>query len=170
MIKIIKITIIICTIALFYSCKDDELFFTRTSYIGNELKIDGYYYKQEEGKTFVKFLFRNGIILTCYTFSSIDLDVVEHRMLSENYYTSLKNDKSRWGVFEIKNHTIQWSAWSTSVGGGLPSFKCIGTITNDTTFHITKNINSGGQEFEKNDIYHFRQFYPKPDSTNIFIK
>jgi hypothetical protein len=147
---------------------DEELLLPRTNYEGT-LKISGYYYyyQQDPTGTIVKYLFRNGIILSGYFFSTIDLNEVEIEMIKE--YNLLQKDKSRWGVFVINGNTIQYSGWSTSVGGGLPTGKCIGTIENDTTFCITKSINSDGREFERNDVYHFRQFSPKPDSTNNFI-
>jgi len=64
--------------------------------------------------------------------------------------------------FLINGNFLQYSGWDTSVGGGLPAFKCIGVIENNTIFRITKTIISNGKEFEKNDIYYFRQFTPKP--------
>ena len=164
------IMIILCTSILLAGCfKDEDLMLPRTNYDGNELKINGYYYSYSDNNgIYVKYLFRNGIHLSAYYFSTTDLSEVEKEMVQE--YDLLQKDKSRWGVFVINGNTIQYSAWSTSVGGGLPTFKAIGTIENDTTFRITKSINnSDGREFERDDIYHFRQFSPKPDSTNIFI-
>ena len=163
---------ILCIFILFSSCdllfKDDELLLSRQPYIGNELRIDGYYYKYSDNDgTIVKFLYRNGIILSAYYISTTDLNEVEQEMITQ--YHLLQKEKSRWGVFLINGNTIQYSGWSTSVGGGLPAFKGIGVIDNDSTFRLTKTINSNGKEFEKNDTYHFRQFYPKPDSTNNIV-
>ena len=46
-----------------------------------------------------------------------------------------------------------------------------GKILNDTTFHITASYRPDGSERrEKDEIYHFKQFSPKPDSTNNFVK
>jgi len=168
MTKLSKIIAIFCMPTLLCCCKDDELSIKLSPYMGDELRIDGYYYKQWENKTAAIFFYRNGTILTTYAHECANLNDFEGEMI--NLYDKMRNDKSRWGVFEVQSKTIRWSGWSTSVGGGLPSFECIGAIENDTTFRITKSVNSDGKEFEKNDIYHFRQFYPKPDSTNTFIK
>ncbi len=151
-------------------CKDEELLLSKTPYTGNELRIDGYYYyiQDEPYGVSVKFLYRNGIELTSYFINSSDFYIADKELLTQ--YNYLKEDKSRWGVFEINNHTIQFSAWSTSVGGGLPTYITLGVIDNDTTFRITKSINSDGTQFETNKIYHFRQFSSKPDSTNNFIR
>jgi hypothetical protein len=85
-------------------------------------------------------------------------------------YDNLRKDKVGWGVFLIKGNNIECEVWSTSVGGGLPVGRGEGIILNDTTFCIVKSINiRDGKEFPHNDIYHFRKFSPKPDSTNNFI-
>ena len=164
-----KILIVFCVIVLFQSCKDEKLLIERTPYLGSELRIDGYYYKQVGDKIGIKFFYRNGIMIDFISYFSTT-NVMEVDEGIANMYESWKDDKLIWNVFSINGYSLQYSGWSTSVGGGRPSGKCIGTILNDTTFHITKSINSDGSEFEKNDVYHFRQFSPKPDSTNTFIK
>jgi hypothetical protein len=153
---------------LFYACKDEELLLSKIPYLGNELKIDGYYYKQSSAHFRIFFFYMDGIMTDYVDLSSTDLQQVDDKI--PFIYEEIKDDKLRWGVFVINGDIIQYSGWGTSVGGGLPAGKCIGTIENDTTFCITKSINSDGREFERNDVYHFRQFSPKPDSTNNFIK
>ena len=148
--------------------KDEELLLSKTPYLGDELRIDGYYYRQlPPDKYNILFLYRDGIMIYYICFLT-DLQQIEDRIPS--IYEEIKNSKLRWGVFVISDYRIQYSGWGTSVGGGLPTYKSIGIIENDTTFHITKDINSDGREFEVNEMYHFRQFSPKPDSTNNFIK
>jgi hypothetical protein len=48
-----------------------------------------------------------------------------------------------------------------------------GQILNDTTFVIAESyrMNEGKKTEvkERNETYHFKQFNPKPDSTNRFI-
>ena len=83
-------------------------------------------------------------------------------------YELLQKDKSRWGIFSVNRNTIKTEEWSTSVGGGLPTFKCVGITENDTTFRITKYIDNG-KEYPRDYTYHFRKFSSKPDSTNRFI-
>ena len=56
------------------------------------------------------------------------------------------------------------------LGFVMPTFKAEGIIENDTTLRLYKSIQSDGKEFSENDIFHFRKFSPKPDSTNNFIK
>jgi len=166
------ICIILYVSILFASCNklfpDEQLKFQRQNYEGNELKVNGYYYMySDNGGIIVKYLFSNGIILSGYFHSTTNLNEVEIKMVKE--YDLLQKDKSRWGVFVINDNSIQYSRW-VHLGLRFVSVKCLGIIDNDTTFRFIKNINPDGKEFSVNDIYHFRRFSPKPDSTNIFIK
>ena len=166
---IMKRLIIFYIILSFQSCSDEKLLIERTPYSGSELRIEGYYYIYDTDGTRIKFLYRNGIMIDFIGgFSTTNLIEIDQKIADE--YERWKNNKLIWQVFLIKGNSIQYSGWSTSVGGGRPSFKTIGVIENDTTFRLTKSINSDGEEFERNDLYHFRQFSPKPDSTNTFIK
>lgn len=175
-IKTRNIIYFICLLFFFISCdnfKDEELMLERQDYTGNELEIDGYYYEQWasddspiENYTNVLFLYRNGIIIRSASFKTIDLNEVEKEMVEQ--YEYLQTHKTRHGVFIINENTIQLSMWVWN--NKVRSFKSIGIIDNDTTFRIIKDIKSDGKEFECNDVYHFRQFSPKPDSTNNFIK
>ena len=159
---------IVAVILVFFlqNCKDEDLSLQRVPYTGAEVRMDGYFYHHWKGYnssaivvdfTNVFFLYENGIILSAGSFESINLDTVENMMLGR--YGSIVKSKSGWGVFIVTGNMIEYEQWSTSVGGGLPIFKNTYNIENDTTL-----INPSG------NVYHFRQFSPKPDSTNSFIK
>lgn len=167
---IFKSIIALCITILFLSCKDEDLLLPKTPYTENELRINGYYYNYpESNKTKICFFYKNGIMLNFISyFSTTNLSIIDDEI--SEMYEKWKNEKMIWQIFLIQENKIQWSGWSTSVGGGLPTFRCVGNILNDSTFCITKSINSDGAEFDKNEIYHFRQFAPKPDSTNNFIQ
>ena len=153
---------------------DEKLTLQRTDYNGNELRMDGYYYKYDTSydssvpnRTICYFFFRNGISVAMGSYETIDLKTVEREMLER--YKWLYKHKSVWGVFVINGNTFEEEGWSTSVGGGLPVARCIGIIENDTTIHITKHFEKN-KEYARNYRWHFKQFSPKPDSTNNFIK
>ena len=166
--RIIMSAIIGCFMLLFNACKDEDLLLQKTPYFGNELMIDGYYYRQLSPDKYKIFIFyRNGVMIYYVSFTE-DLQQFESEI--PFIYEKIKNDKLSWGVFEINEYKIQYSSWSTSVGGGLPAFKSIGIIENDSTFKITNTVDRDGNNFSKTDIYHFRHFSPKPDSTNNFIQ
>ena len=149
-----------------YGCKDEELTLQRVPYTGNEIRTDGYYYSYQVNNStppeefiLAFFLYRNGIILTAGAYNKTDLVNFEHKMMER--YKTLVKEKTGWGIFVVQNNKIEYEQWSTAdgPGGGLPVFKNSYDIVNDTTL-----INYSGR------IYHFKQFSPKPDSTNNFIK
>ena len=156
--------------------RDEKFTFQRTDYNGNEIRTDGYYYRFDASydsfvpnRTICHFLFRNGVSVAMGSYETIDLDAVEIEMLER--YKWLYQHKSVWGIFVINGNTFVKESWSTSVGGGLPVGRSVGIIENDTTIRITKNINvKERKEFPQDYRWHFRQFSPKPDSTNNFIK
>ena len=57
-------------------------------------------------------------------------------------------------------------------GIGAPMYMKIGKIINDTTFQLVREFASYHKKDSRviDETYHFKQFSPKPDSTNVFIK
>ena len=163
-----SVKLILLSIFIFgFGCnkfKDEELSIQRKDFLGNELRTDGYYYSYYENNSspseesiITFFLYRNGVILSSGGYKKTNSDVLEKEMLER--YELLQNKKTGWGVFIVKDNKIEYEQWSTSSGGGLPIFKSSYDIENDTTL-----ISPCG------NIYHFKQFSPKPDSINNFIK
>ncbi len=170
-INIIKISVLFFILVSFNGCKDEDISLTKSPYYGADLKIDGYYYVQdvEQNFTNVFFLYRDGIILHTYGYSSLDLNIVEQEIIER--YSIIKDTKDCWGVFIITGNAIEYEKWGPSVGGGLPTYKCIGEILNDTTFIITESVEDNKTSYKDPiDVYHYKHFLPKLDSTNIWIK
>ncbi|RYD75949.1 MAG: hypothetical protein EOP53_15610, partial [Sphingobacteriales bacterium] len=140
--------------------KDDELTLTRQDYKGNELRLDGIYYLEKEnfeGIIYQRYaLFRNGVIRDLGAPQEIDAP----RILSGK-------SKSNWGVFQISNGEIKFERWYP--GEELKAYMRSGVILNDSTFKITESYrNQNGEKTEvetMNEVYHFKSFSPKPDST-----
>ena len=65
-----------------------------------------------------------------------------------------------YGLFLIKDSIIKIEKWT--VGHNCYPYLREGKILNDTTFYLMHR--------EKKEVYHFKQFSTKPDSTNRFIK
>ena len=149
---------------------DEQLTMQRKDYDGNELRIDGYYYSyfEKTGVTVIYFLFRNGLIRHAGGYSRYIEDNREQEMVS--YYG--KSSKTDWGVFVINENKIQFERWLEAPSGVRAVInRRSGYIENDTTFRITESYNSGtGETTQINEVWHFKQFSPKPDSTNVFIK
>lgn len=179
----LNIIISIILIMIVSSCKkmfeDDELSMKRTDYTGNELRTDGYYYRRyqyidREGvqqDDFIPwFLYRNGISTYGYVYPYSELEQVEYDFKNGNYSKLMGDDKFRWRIFQVHGNTIEFEGWDSN-GFKWTTFKEYGEIIDDTTFMITKEIENGEvHEYAKGDVFHFKQFSPKPDSTNNFIK
>ena len=177
--KMKKIILIILVVGLIVSvscCRemftDEELTLRREVYTGNELKIDGYYYYivPESNRTVIWFFYRNGVVLHGGTYGSMDFDEIETIMVER--YSQLKKLKSSWGVFLIDGDKIQLERWAEAPNGvSLATFRYSGNIINDTTIHFTETYYSGRNETKQIDeVWHYKQFDNKPDSTNAFIK
>lgn len=169
-----------------FGCKTsiDELQMQRKPYLGNELRIDGYYYSNIltvkginyiGNHIFIAVFYRNGV---CYNIGSRDIredesisdflgNLEREVLLDANYIKRLCSKGNTIGVFQVNNSILEMETLETSV---FPTFKHYGEILNDTTF-ILKTINSkNGKVVRENMTYKFKQLSPKPDSTCVYIK
>lgn len=167
-----NIMVLILLLLSFLSCEkfkesDDVLTLQRQNYFGSDLLINGIYFTVKEnfeGSYYQRYaLYRNGIIRDLG--AAIEID-------SPDILTG--NSKVDWGVFQIHSNVIKFEKWYPSSGGPLKAYIRAGNILNDTTFVITESyrMHKGKKTEEKvrNETYHFRQFSPKPDSTNVYVK
>jgi hypothetical protein len=167
------ITIVIFTNA---SCEKElhELSMAKIPYTGNELRIDGYYYSNQVYNNYnaVAVFYRDGACI--HVFTSIEgadtLNYIENNiLLNESLISNFMNTPTNIGVFQINTESIEFETWEA--GRDIITFSNYGEILNDTTFLITKQINNdSGKSENENLTYRFKQFSPKPDSTNNFIK
>lgn len=176
-----KTLIILLSITAFVGCKDwfvDEDFtLEKRPYTGAEIKTNGYYYSYESKKGIYD---NNGISVLVFYKDGISINFgtrgdnveVENDVFKVNPLW-LKNNKSVWGIFNIDNDTIRIENLRGigRVRGYM--YTEIGVIKNDTTICIIREQSSTGEAgtvpYIMNQTYHFKQFSPKPDSTNVFI-
>ncbi len=157
--------------------KDDELTLPLQAYTGNDMRMDGYYYQEiastTEGFGSSYFFYENGVLFYSGGFRLDQQKEIENRFIDFGWIDDSSNRKHQWGVFIIDGGRIKFERWYPSSGGGLPAYVREGTILNDTTFRIERSyrIVDGDrtEERDRNEIYHFVEFSPKPDSTNEFI-
>ena len=153
--------------------KDDVLSIQKTPYTGNQLKIDGYYYTMfgTQVQT-IHFLYSNGITAD-FSGSNENLLAADNYVKDASVIQRIQNTKFSWGVFLIEGNNIKIEQWHPSSGGPLRAYVHSGKILNDATFQITESYRmQNGQKKDisaRNETYHFRQYSPKPDSTNSFI-
>ncbi len=161
---------------------DDRLSIEQTESRDNKLRLDGYYYYVNYNENYDKdyasgtyFFYNNGIIVTLGGFDILDKwEKHEERILTNELIDAVQKIKYAWGLFNIDNNIIKFERWYPSSGGPLKAYVRKGIILNDTTFVIKESyrmVNGKKRDLDKeNETYHFKQFSPKPDSTNRFTQ
>jgi len=178
-----KSTIILLTfLVTIFACKkeskeeiearDDKLTLQRTNYTGNELRIDGYYYSVWSGGFYdMRIFYGNGIVKNIGSPTN-GTTLPE----ADNYISAMRAEiiskKHGWGVFIINGGNIILEEWRQD-NTKLIAFTREGTILNDTTFKFIQGYRLvGGVKTEVSaldETFYFRQYIPKPDSTNQYI-
>ena len=154
--------------------KDDELSIQRMSYTGNQLRIDGYYYELVDGVLYGIYCFYdNGVIHHLWDgIKTSEINQFEQTITTIEFIEKIKKIKYSWGVFQIEGNQIKFERWYPS-DPPLKSYMRTGEIINDTTFVISESYRMHkGKKSEikaRKETYHFKQFSPKPDSTNTFV-
>jgi len=176
--KLILSIFLVGVLSISNSCekigRDDTLTLTKHRYTGNQLRLDGYYYEEFEGKYYsIYFIYEDGTLMYGDGgFTKEEFIEHEKQFTNDVWINDVKNYKAYWGVFNIYNDSIAFERWHPSSGGPFSAYLRTGKILNDTTFVITKSVCSkNGKEGQQlNEVYHFKSFSPKPDSTNNFVK
>lgn len=148
--------------------QDDEFSLNRAEYNGNELRIDGYYASKAIGEdySYLYVFYQNGVLLKPGVAENTD-EYIQKFVDGFNH-----NIKDFWGIYQIQDSTIQVEFYKPKMTEGLPAYIKTGKILNDTTFILTneKRSKDGSESRAISETYHFREYSPKPDSTNTFIK
>jgi len=147
---------------------------TKEPYNGNQLRIDGYYYRNINDMIYdIYFFYSDGIVLSVSgseeSLEDANNYIFENFINSEDY----KDIAYQWGVFNINGNQIVFERWYPSEWP-YAAYCREGHISNDTTFIVTESYKlKNGEKTEVdaiNEMYHFKQFSPKPDSTNEWIE
>ncbi|MEQ8546280.1 MAG: hypothetical protein RIC03_00125 [Cyclobacteriaceae bacterium] len=159
-----KFLIISFWLLIVTGCKEEspKLTFERQTYNGKELRMDGFYYSVSsnfEGPLYnIFFYYRSGIYR--YAGSSNDSTHFEQ----EGWLNP--NSRLIWGLFKVDGQQILREQWTPE-----DSWIHRGTILNDTTFQINELQSSSGSVVRfKDDVFHFVEFSPKPDSITKYIE
>ena len=149
----------------------DDLSLQKIPYNGNQLRVDGYYYQIEDDMYNSAYcLYRDGCLLNMGGYES-SLEKMDYYIEQEFFNKSYASKKQYWGVFTIMGETIRFERYYITDDIRKRSYIREGTISNDSTFHIIVSYRSDGSERkERDEIYRFRQFVLKPDSTNNYVK
>lgn len=165
---------IILIVSMLLSCRgerwDDDLTLPNQHYSGNELKTDGYYYRSASSNYEVIFLYRNGVVLHGTYVPFAEITQQEQEYANGTFYSFIKEDKTSWGRFVVEGNVIKREFWQPGNGNPLDAYTHSGTIINDSTFQITQAWRSCKPKKKNSldEIWHFKKFGPKPDSSNSF--
>ena len=152
-------------------CSDEKFSIRRKPYLGNEIKTDGYFYSYDSTSktTSIKFFYRNGVVLSGRRYSLHDFDIIESEILGGSFFNI--DDKYNWSPFEINNNTlITEYYYDNPPSCKLLTAKSFYDIQNDTTIVYKRTDQSGYKDKVSSIVWYFKQFSPKPDSTNVCIK
>lgn len=175
----LKFILFILFLTIVQSCMrrlpDEELTIARKPNTGKEIRIDGYYSGksyQSGNTTYITyiFFFSNGVV---YTSTGYDSKIKDINEIIKDLDRE-RNSKDYWSVFQIENDTIHEQGWTNSADGFIGDYRMYSLkddyykIINDTTLLFERT--TGYITSSHNDYYYFKEFSPKPDSTNFVIK
>jgi len=151
----------------------DELMMNKSPYTGSELRIDGYYMSSPNSSmdVGVGVFYRDGVCIHFF-FRPETLDTMNYIesefLLNESFINDAKSKPSWLGVFEINDESLNFETWEA--GRNITTFNHFADILNDTTFILRERVdNLLSSSSTENLTYRFKEFSPKPDSTNMFI-
>lgn len=171
--NILLIMLLLCMFSC-KRCKEEEplsLCSQSQNYEGFELKTEGYYYLEYDNplRRNILFLYKNGVVLYGGMTYQTELSGKEDAFMNGSYHQQIFNSESYWGLFHVSGSSIFYELWYPSSSQWIPAIR-EGVILNDTTFQIIKSYRCDGSENNaKSEIYHFKRFTPKVDSTNQFV-
>ena len=160
----------------FSACKKNKFGISPQSNDGSALRLNGYYYHKTpmaDGDSLINmvFFYANGVVLYASTNDS-RLNDTELDFRNGNYYDSVKNSHHFWGPYKIEGSSLYYERWNPQEFYPIHAFKA--DITNNRQFELveTYNVVRKKQKLKTkpNNIYRFKAFLPKPDSSNSFVK
>ena len=154
-------------------CKDDNLSLQKTTYTGDQLKIDGYFYGEPNSKNNVRiyYLYSNGVF---FDDGIESLEDSQNGTIKVDVSNNLgKQTKGQWGTFSINGNSIEIERWQSNINGCETTIYEKGNIINDTSFVITRReFRERGKSIkteDPNSTFYFKALPQKPDSTNVFV-
>ncbi|MEI6020694.1 MAG: hypothetical protein WCR21_06160 [Bacteroidota bacterium] len=164
--------VFICCIA----CKKNKFSISPQSHDGSTLHLNGYYFTKSaransDSLIDILFFYANGVVLYA-TSNDSQLSADEADFKSGAYYQMIKNTRNYWGPYKIDGSSLYFERWNPQEFYPIHAF--IANIINKEQFELveTYNIVRKKQKLKSalNDIYRFKSFALKPDSSNAFVK
>ena len=174
-----KIFILAILLLVLSSCRNEEEIFLdldmpRRTYTGKELRTDGYYYSGyiHTNKMGTLMLFRNGVCMFTYfdyRYGDATHYIENDKWGNKSYMNEVRSKPDGIGVFSVLRNVLEFQIFFS--GSGRVTQNCTGEILNDTTLRLTSwRYNRYGHVENIDELYYFKAFNNKPDSTSSFIK
>jgi len=161
----------------FGSC-DDKLTLTKAPYSGEEIRIDGYYYRENTDYCVsVYFFYSDGTFIDagCLSCKPNEIETYMRNMDWNQWRKAMDDSSIGYGIFRVSDNELFIEMWRPSSSWfSFPAYLYTGKVLNDSTFIIKKVQPSKPSAFDnetrsRHEIFRFKQFSPKPDSTNRFV-
>ena len=181
-VKICLLFFVLCLCSCKKIFQDEEFSLKCVPYTCSKLRIDGYYYQKRHGieddnRKFIEYyIFYSNGVSTKGSRETENISDVENSIATRSDNKYLPNNLYVWGPFSIHENKMRMQYYEISdyLSKRVLELSC--TILNDTTFSLDKiHLVGTGKDVTNNYTfitigeYHFKQFSPKPDSTNNFI-
>jgi hypothetical protein len=159
---------------LIFSCgfldnKSETLSLKRVENTSDRIRLDGYYFRNRDNDVEIYFLYSNGLIQHMGSFNANSH--YANLLMNKEFLRKVGNLRVSWGLYQVHADSITFERWYDGGGFEKIAYARRGVIVNDSTFRIGRIVRVGSREFEDvHELYHFKKFHPKPDSTNEFIK
>ena len=142
----------------------DEFTFEREVYLGDDIRLDGYFVHQGNVTESMQIIFFNRNGITLHFGHAKSIEELEFSIRNNKYPF---NSRGLWGIYKVEESLITHETWKAGSGFHRAGFKY--AIVSDTVIAVSEIY---GQEYGKKvgDVYHFRQFSPKPDSVSQYIE
>lgn len=159
-----------------FACKKNKFSISPQSQNGHALRLSGYYYSKlssgsNDSLIKILFFYANGVVLYA-TSNDSQLSADEADFKSGAYYQMIKNTRNYWGPYKIDGSSLYFERWNPQEFYPIHAFKA--NIINNQQFELveTYNVVRKKQKLKSalNDIYRFKSFAPKPDSSNAYVK
>jgi len=145
----------------FFSCSLPALSVQKQSITQNIIKTHGFYYNKPDYWSFM--IYQNGVFRGDFGVDEKNIESVIRSFTDSNYTRDDYKIPYAWGLFEIKNNTINIERWRSGEWAAYGKTKYSGILLNDSTLLVDHPVVG-------KDTFYFYYFPVKPDSTNKFIK
>jgi len=156
-----------CEFFPFLPCKfEDKITISKTTNFTNKLMLNGYYYDTVKisGYVNIYLFYKNGIFNNQNSYNYLEIENNNIELTVDTI------DKGNWGLYLIKEDSLEIQQWMPSYSNCKRIVIEKGVIINDTCFKIDKWKFSDENEWKKDSSFFiFKQYSPKPDSTNSFF-